>query len=125
MGGKKKGKKKGGKKGGANAWMKLIAETTEEAVVKDTIMERITIEKLREGLEELEEENKEIVAEFHEILNENLAKVKMDDARMAEYSKELIKLKDDKDALEEEIKTQNKMIEDLTKSNETELKNLR
>ena len=66
MGGKKKGKgKKGKKKGGAAAWLKAIAETSEEAIVKETIDWRITIEKLKVGLEELEEENQEIVGDFH------------------------------------------------------------
>ena len=125
MGGKKKGKKGKKKKGGAAAWLKLIAETGEEAVIKETIMERITIEKLREGLDELEEENQEVVGDFHQLLHDHEQNRKMDKARMDEYYKELRKLEKDKDSLLEEIQTYNKTIEDLAKQNDKELKTLK
>lgn len=116
MGGKKKKGKKG-KKGAAAAYLKAIAETADEAVVKESIVERITIERLAIALEELEEENKEIVGDFHKTLHDQEDNRKMDEARMQEYNKEVSKLLKDRESLKKEVQTYDLTIAELEKQN--------
>ena len=87
MGGKKKKGKGKKKKGGAPAYLKMIAESPEEYMVKESISERIVIERLAIGLAELEEDNQEIVQTFHTMLHDFKESKKMDEARLQEYDK--------------------------------------
>jgi len=69
MGPKKKGKK--GKKGGdAAAMLKKFAESPSEFMIKENMTEIIVHEIIGLRLEELEEENKTRVTEYHRMLKD-------------------------------------------------------
>jgi|DEB0MinimDraft_12_1074336.scaffolds.fasta_scaffold109512_1 hypothetical protein len=86
-------KKKGKKKGGAGKdLLKKFAESPEEFMIKENVTERIVIDRLSLRLDLLEEENSELVKEYHDNIRDFKKEAEEDSVRIGEYNKEIEKL---------------------------------
>ena len=97
MGAKKK--KGGAKKGGGKDLLKKFAESPEEFMIKENVTERIVIDRLTLRLDLLEEENADLVKEFHSKMkdykNEEAEKLE----RITNYQEEINKFSKEKQDL--------------------------
>ena len=89
MGPKKKGGKKGkkGKGGDAAAMLKKFAESPQEFMIKENMTELIVREIIGLRLDELEEENKQRILDYHRDLEAYKKSDKEDTEAIADYQK--------------------------------------
>lgn len=121
MGPKKKGKK--GKKGGeAAAMLKKFAESPREFMIKENMTEIIVHEIIGLRLEELEEENKTRVTEYHRMLKDFKKSQQEDEEAIRDYDKQNDDLILEKQKLEEQNRNLEKEIADQRAENDGEIK---
>ena len=74
-------------------------ESPEELIVKENLTERIIIERLNIGLEELEEENKELFCELKTDIEKHKQSAADDNQRITGYHKDVDNLMVEKEKL--------------------------